>query len=66
MVIDYFLLKSLITKPKIVTPFAFARLTRADFGFEKNFVITILDVNDAPVAYDQSVTTPEDTALTSR
>ena len=42
------------------------RIRTTDQGglwFEKNFVITILDVNDAPVAYDQSVTTPEDTAL---
>jgi hypothetical protein len=42
------------------------RIRTTDQGglwFKKNFVITILDVIDAPVAYDQSVTTPEDTAL---
>jgi hypothetical protein len=31
--------------------------------YEESFVITILDVNDAPVANDQTVSTPEDTAL---
>ena len=42
------------------------RIRSTDQGelyFEKSFVITILDVNDPPVANDQSVTTPEDTAL---
>ncbi len=31
--------------------------------YEESFVITILDVNDAPVANEQTVSTPEDTAL---
>ena len=42
------------------------RIRTTDQGglwFEKSFTITILDANDAPVANDQSVTTPEDTAL---
>ena len=36
---------------------------QGDLWFEKSFVITILNVNDAPVADNQTVTTPEDTAL---
>jgi len=42
------------------------RIRTTDQGglwFEKSFVITILNVNDAPVADNQTVTTPEDTAL---
>jgi hypothetical protein len=42
------------------------RIRSTDQGglyFEKSFVITILNVNDPPVANNQSVTTPEDTAL---
>ncbi|MBP7031560.1 MAG: tandem-95 repeat protein, partial [Anaerolineaceae bacterium] len=31
--------------------------------YEESFVISILDVNDAPVANNQTVSTPEDTAL---
>ena len=31
--------------------------------YEESFVITVLDVNDAPVANEQTVSTPEDTAL---
>ena len=37
------------------------RLQGAGLTFEKEFVITILDINDAPVGIDQSVTTDEDT-----
>jgi len=32
--------------------------------YEKSFIISILDVNDAPIANDQTVSTPEDTPLT--
>ncbi|HUM49610.1 MAG TPA: Ig-like domain-containing protein [Anaerolineaceae bacterium] len=42
------------------------RIRTTDQGglwFEKNFVITILDVNDAPVADDQTLETLEDTPL---
>ena len=42
------------------------RIRSTDQGglwYEESFVITILDINDAPIANDQSVTTPEDTAL---
>ncbi|HQK02589.1 MAG TPA: Ig-like domain-containing protein, partial [Anaerolineaceae bacterium] len=40
------------------------RVTDQDgLWYEKSFVITILDVNDAPVANNQTVSTPEDTAL---
>jgi hypothetical protein len=42
------------------------RIRSTDQGgryFEKSFVITILNVNDPPVANNQSVTTPEDTTL---
>lgn len=45
-------------------PEAFIRLMVTDSGgltFEKEFVITILDINDAPVGIDQSATTDEDT-----
>ena len=31
--------------------------------YEKSFIISILDVNDAPIANDQTVSTPEDTPL---
>ncbi|MDB2587692.1 Ig-like domain-containing protein [Flavobacteriaceae bacterium] len=43
---------------------AFIRLMVTDSGgltYEKEFVITILDINDAPVGIDQSATTDEDT-----
>ena len=43
---------------------AFIRLMVTDTGglsFEKEFVITISDINDAPISIDQSVTTNEDT-----
>ena len=42
------------------------RIRSTDQGglwFEKSFTITILDANDAPIANNQSVTTPEDTTL---
>lgn len=43
---------------------AFIRLKVTDTGglsFEKEFVIAITDINDAPISIDQSVTTNEDT-----
>ena len=46
------------------TPEAFVRLRVLDseeLTFEKEFVITIQDINDSPVANDQSITLDEDT-----